>query len=135
VLDQTMAKAEPTGIRVDSFYLHGSIATPNVAPDCSKAVALLNKSTYDSCGGKKMASDALFNMAAQLVAAELNLAAGAYTCGPVINAVSTANALLTKYGFNGCAYSGKVSAADATLANNTATKLDDYNNDRPAACQ
>jgi hypothetical protein len=69
------------------------------------------------------------------VAAELNLAAGAYTCGPVINAVTTANNLLTKYSFNGCTFAPKLTAADTTLANNTATKLDDYNNDRPSACQ
>ncbi len=132
VLDQTMAKAEPTGIKVDSFYLHGSTSTPNVAPDCSKAVALLNKSTFD---GKKKASDPLFNMAAQLVAAELNIAAGAGSCGPVTTAINGANALLTKYLFTGNGYTGTLSAADATLANQYATRFDNYNNDRLSACQ
>lgn len=132
VLDQTMAKAEPTGIQVDSFYLHGSTATPNVAPDCAKAVSLLSKQNYS---GKNMASDPLFNMTAQLVAAELNLTAGAYTCPQVAQAVFDANALLTKYGFTGTGYTGPLSATDATAANNLAKLLDDYNNDRPAACQ
>ena len=39
------------------------------APDCGKAVALLSKSTTDT--GKKMSSDPLFNMTAQLVGAKL----------------------------------------------------------------
>lgn len=131
VLDQTMAKAEPTGIQIDSFYLHGSTATPNVAPDCAKAVNLLSKQNFN---GVNKASDPLFNMAAQLMAAQLNLTAGAYTCPTVSSAVLQANALLTKYGFNGTSYTGKLSAADASLANSLAKRLDDYNNNRPAAC-
>jgi hypothetical protein len=131
VLDQTMAKAEPTGLQIDSFYLHGSTATPNVAPDCAKAVNLLSKQNFS---GVNKASDPLFNMAAQLMAAQLNLTAGAYTCPKVASAVLQANALLTKYGFNGTSYTGKLSAADASLANSLATRLDDYNNNRPAAC-
>ena len=131
VLDQTMAKAEPTGIQIDSFYLHGSTATPNVAPDCAKAVNLLSKQSFN---GVNKASDPLFNMAAQLMAAQLNLTAGAYTCPTVSTAVLQANALLTKYGFNGTSYTGKLLAADASLANSLAKRLDDYNNNRPAAC-
>ena len=131
VLDQTMAKAEPTGIQVDGFFLHGSTATPDVAPDCAKAVSLLNKSTY---GGKKMASDPLFNMAAQLVAAELNYAAGAYTCQKVTDAISAANTLLTKYGFNGTTHSALL-PGDPTKANDLAKRLDDYNNNLASACQ
>lgn len=131
VLDRTMALAEPTGIQVNSFYLHGSVANPDVAPDCSKAVSLLNKSTF---GGTKKASDPLFNMAAQLVAAELNYAAGAGTCAKVTEAIAAANALLTKYQFTGNGYTGKVSATDASLARSLATRLDNYNNNLPSAC-
>ena len=131
VLDQTMAKAEPSGIQVDSFYLHGSTAYPNVAPDCAKAVNLLSKQNFD---GVNKASDPLFNMAAQLVAAELNYTAGAYKCPAVTTAILQANALLTSYKFNGTTYTGKLNAADATLANNLAKRLDDYNNNRPGAC-
>ncbi|WP_024303656.1 hypothetical protein [Pseudogulbenkiania sp. MAI-1] len=131
VLDQTMAKAEPTGIQVDGLYLHGSVATPDKAPDCSKAVSLLNKSTFD---GKKKASDPLFNMAAQLVAAELNYAAGAAQCAKVTDAIKQANDLLTKYQFTGYGYTGPLSSADASLANSLAKRLDDYNNNLPSAC-
>ena len=66
VLDQTLAAATPPGIKVGKFYL--------TAGQCGYAVNLLNKSTMK--GGVKMASDPLFNMTAQLVAAELNIAAG-----------------------------------------------------------
>jgi Prealbumin-like fold domain len=140
VLDQTMAKAETTGIQVDSFYLHGSTATPNVAPDCAKAVNLLSKQNFK---GVNKASDPLFNMAAQLVAAELNLVAGAYSCPAVVAAIGQANALLTKYSFNGTSYTGTlvVNAAanppvnDPALANSLAKRLDDYNNNRASACQ
>lgn len=114
----------PVGIQLDSFTLTGP---------CTYVVNLLNKSTMVS--GKKMASDPIFNMVAQLVAAELNIKAGAGVCGPVAIAINQANALLTKYSFNGEKYAGKLSAADATLANNLATRLDNYNNDRPSACQ
>jgi len=131
VLDQTMAKAQPTGIQVDSFYLHGSTTTPNSAPDCAKAVNLLSKQNFS---GVNKSSDPLFNMTAQLVAAELNLVAGSYTCPNVANAINQANALLTKYKFDGTGYTGKLSAADAASANSLATTLDNYNNDRPGVC-
>ena len=104
---------------------------PNATRDCPHAVSLLSKKNFN---GKNQSSDPLFNMAAQLVAAELNIGAGAYTCPVVATAINTANGLLSKYNFNGTTH-GKVTAADATIANNTAKKLDDYNNNRPGACQ
>jgi hypothetical protein len=127
VLDQTLAKAEPTGIVVATGYLvlHGSTATPNVAPDCAKATALLNKSNFS---GKKLASDPAFNMAAQLVAAELNYVAGAEPVPAATTAITQAIALLTKYQFTGNGYTGKISAADAAAMNALATTLDKYNN-------
>ena len=94
----------------------------------------LDKSTIDT--DKKMASDPLYNLAAQLVAAELNYAAGAAKCGPITTAIASANALLTKYGFTGTgSYAAAMTAADKQLANSLAQKLDDYNNNRPNACQ
>jgi hypothetical protein len=127
VLDETLEAANSPGIQVGSKYI--------LAGECDNAVHLLNK---ENCDGKKMASDPLFNMAAQLVAAELNLASGAYTCSAVATAITDANALLGKYGFDLCnGYEGGkkgLPAADATLANNLAKFLDDYNNDRVGIC-
>jgi hypothetical protein len=140
VLDQTMALAEPNGIVVaaqagtypgflSTYYLtlHGSAQAPNVAPDCAKAVNLLDKSTLT---GKKMASDPAFNLAAQLVAAELNFTAGAAKNGAAIIAVNQAVILLGKYRFDGKTHS-RISVADATTMNNLAKTLDNYNNNRP----
>jgi hypothetical protein len=104
---------------------------PNVlgAPvACQDAVALLNKSDIKS--GKKMASDPLYNMASQLVAANLNVAAGAGVCGNAVTAINSAQALLTKYSFNGTGTYTKVTAADATQANSLAATLDQYNNNK-----
>jgi len=124
VLDQTLAAATPPGIKVGSFYL--------TTGQCTYAVNLLNKSTMT--GGVKKASDPLFNMVAQLVAAELNIAAGAGTCGKVTTAIAQANALLVKYHFNGDTYSPKLTKPDALLADSLAKELDLYNNDNPNAC-
>jgi len=149
VLDQTLAAATanttnpPGGLVVSAqnagsgwpnfaatYYLvlKGSASMPNSAPDCAKAVNLLNKTTID--GKTKMASDPLFNMAAQLVGAQLNYFAGAGKNGPTTQNITSAVLLLGKYGFNGNTYSPKLSSADTTKANCLATQLDNYNNDR-----
>lgn len=134
VLDQTMALSMaymPPGIQVGNFALVGDPANANVAPDCSKAVNLLNKSTMTN--GKKSASDPLFNMTAQLVAAELNRVAGAGVCGPVATAIVEANALLALKAFTGDGHSA-LTGDQSSQANGLAKRLDDFNNDRPAAC-
>jgi hypothetical protein len=120
VLDQTLAKADPTGTTIGLLTLHGTTA------DCTKAVNILNKTTID--GRTKKASDPLFNMAAQLLAARLNVTGGAGTCPASINAVNAAQALLVKYNWNGLTYSPTLTAADATLANQLNNSLDQYNN-------
>jgi len=141
VLDQTLALFGANGEVVSAtsgifatfgptYYLTllGSTSSPNVAPDCLKAVRLLNKSTISS--GSKMASDPAFNLAAQLVAAELNFAAGAGKTTAATTAINQAVLLLGKYSFNGNTHTA-ISAADVTLMNSLATTLDNYNNDRP----
>ena len=152
VLDQTLAVA--TGITTNppgglvysaqtagsgwpnfgpAYYgvLKGSTSTPNSAPDCAKAVNLLNKST--ATGGKKMASDPIFNMTAQLVGAQLNYFGGAGKNGVTTLNIQSAVVLNGKYKFDGNTYSPKLSAADTTKANCLATQLDNYNNDRPVS--
>jgi hypothetical protein len=91
---------------------------------CSEAVALLNKSTLS---GKKVASDPAFNMAAQLMAADLNVRAGAGFCPAVTTAINQAHALLAKVGFNGV-FKPPMSAADAATMNSLANTLNRYNN-------
>jgi uncharacterized repeat protein (TIGR01451 family) len=137
-LDYTLGKATLPGIQVGAFYLKGvtvdSLDAVVPSADCSKAVSLLNKSDYVT--GKKMASDPLYNMVAQMVAAELNYTSGAYSCTVITSDIAQANALLVKYGFTGTgSYAKSMSQADAALANKLGAKLDDYNNDRWTACQ
>ena len=117
VLDQTLAAVGPAGITIGTLTLH--------AGDCLKAIRLLNKSTIDT--GKKMASDSAFNLAAQLLAAELNVVAGAGTCPAGVSAINDAQTLLAAVHFNGITHD-KLSAVQATQANSLATTLDRYNN-------
>lgn len=123
VLDQTLAQFPIASGQTT----HGFYAGKVYVDTCDEAVSLLNKSDINT--GKKMSSDPLYNLAAQYVAAKLNLQAGAYTTPAVTAAVDNAQALMAKYNFTGTG-SYKLSAADATLANNLAKTLDDYNNDR-----
>jgi hypothetical protein len=129
VLDQTLYSAEPAGIQIGILVLHGG-PTANQAVDCAKAVSILNKSDIKS--GKKMASDPAYNLAAQLLAAKLNVQAGAGACPAASNAISQAQTLLAKYHFNGTGSytsgANKMTAADAALANSLASTLDKYNN-------
>ena len=96
--------------------------------DCESAVRLLSK--RDIATRKNRANDGAYNMAAQLLAAELNLAAGAVTCPDVATAVEEGQALLTKIEFDGSDsfLKGKKNRADRATANELASILDAYNN-------
>jgi hypothetical protein len=125
ILDQTLAAAEPAGIQIGDLILHGTVSTPNVAPDCLKAVRILNKSTINT--GRKMSSDPAFNLAAQLLAAKLNVVAGAGTCPAAVTAINDAQALLDLINFNGITHA-TMTTAQKNLANSLAATLDSYNN-------
>jgi hypothetical protein len=131
VLDQTLTKIALTG----SPETLGKVvlASPPLGTwslVCQQAVDLLNKTTID--GKTKMASDPLFNMTAQLLAADLNAGAGAGQCSSSATAINQGHALLTKYGFDGLSSSTKlkITTTDITLANNLATTLNNYNNNK-----
>lgn len=127
-LDKTLLAAANAGhpITIGTLVLNPN--TLGAATACKYAVNLLNKTTIN--GRTKEASDPLFNMAAQLLAAELNVQAGAGSCAASTSAITQAQQLLVKYSFNGTAppYTPKLTSADATLANSLATSLDKYNN-------
>ncbi len=125
VLDRTLARAEPTGIAIGRLTLHGSATRPDVASDCLKAFNLLDKTTID--GKKKSASDPAFNMAAQLLAARLNVVAGAGSCTAANDAIAAGQTLLHVVVFNGLTHT-KLTAAQTTQSNALATTLDRYNN-------
>jgi hypothetical protein len=126
VLDQTLLAAAQAGhpITIGTLVLDPTQLGASTA--CQYAVNLLNKTTIN--GKSKKSSDPLFNMAAQLLAADLNVAAGAGSCAASTSAITQAQQLLVKYSFDGNGYSPKLTSADATLANNLANTLDKYNN-------
>jgi hypothetical protein len=121
-LDQTLGLKD---ITIGILVLHDSNANPNVASDCSAAVNLLNKSTINT--GKKMSSDPAFNLVAQLLAADLNIQAGAGQNACVVNEITSAQTLLAAIHFDGNTHD-KMTTAQNNLANSLATTLDKYNN-------
>ncbi|HEY4668226.1 MAG TPA: hypothetical protein VIH05_00470, partial [Tepidiformaceae bacterium] len=99
--------------------------------DCEIAVEVLNKSDVNT--GKKMASDAAYNLATALFAAMLNDAAGAGTCPVIDQAILDAQALLVDIGFDGTGKylppnSKGLKATQRQQALAYAELLDDYNN-------
>ena len=101
--------------------------TVSGSPTECDAVQTLSKNTFS---GVKKASDPLFNMAAQLLAADLNVKTGDIPSSTVANTITAAQALLVKYGWNGKGYTGTLSSADAALANSYNTLLDEFNNNQ-----
>lgn len=95
---------------------------------CSVGVLVLDKSDLN---GKKRASDAAYNLATSLLAAKLNLAAGAQTCSAVQTAVVNGQALLDTLNFTGLgSYLPKPSVAGYSNAISLAGTLDAYNNNK-----
>ncbi len=103
---------------------------------CEVGVSILGKS--DTSSGKKMASDACYNLAAQLLAAQLNYSAGAGMCAQVTQAITDAQKLLDQYNFDGSgaclSNKDKAHSADYSAANSLASLLDSYNNNTLSGC-
>ncbi|MBT8440457.1 MAG: hypothetical protein KJO91_12065 [Gammaproteobacteria bacterium] len=104
--------------------------------DCPVAVDLLDKRDIKNPAvvkdGKKMAGDAAYGLAAQLLAYELNQNANAGTCSDAVDAAASGHALLTDIGFDGTggylkgqSPSVRQDKADASMY---AGLLDSYNN-------
>jgi uncharacterized repeat protein (TIGR01451 family) len=99
---------------------------------CPPALLILDKSDLS---GKKLASDPAFNLAAQLLAAQLNYTAGAKQCAAATANIANAQTLLAGVKFNGTGtYAKALGSAGSAQANALATKLDQYNNNNPAGC-
>jgi hypothetical protein len=124
-LDQTLALTEPNGMTIGTLTLRGSTSTPEVAPDCLKAVRILSKQSIET--GNSMASDPAFNLAAQLLGAKLNVVAGAGACPAAVSAINDAQTLLAAIHFNGITHDA-MTAAQIAQAHTLATTLDNYNN-------
>jgi hypothetical protein len=100
---------------------------------CEIAVDILDKRLVDDPeilkDGKKKSSDPLHNLAAHLLAAQLNFGAGACTTQEVLDAALEAEELLDKYNFDHDGHDRlSKKSSDADLANELANYLDRYNN-------
>jgi hypothetical protein len=117
--------------QIGDLFLAGASVTGGDSPDCLKAVSILNKT--DIVSGKKMASDAAYGLAAQLLAAKLSIQAGAdNTVCHITNLVADAQAFLAdviNFTGTGSYLSGKAGQqALIDQANFYANLLDKYNN-------
>jgi len=95
---------------------------------CPVGVAILDKSDLS---GHKRASDAGYGLAAQLLAAKANIAAGAGSCAAASTAITNGQALLVQIGFKATgAYlpSNTKAVALRNAALSLASTLDLYNN-------
>jgi Domain of unknown function DUF11 len=121
--------ADANGGAANGFFLVDDLL-PQLVGDltvdtCAKAVSMLDKSSLD---GKKRANDAAYQLAAQLLAARFNLAAGAETCSAEQTAVLDAQALLDAINFTGMGSYLTKASTNRTRALNLAGTLDGYNN-------
>jgi hypothetical protein len=95
--------------------------------ECVQGVHILRKETLN---GEKVANDAAYSMAAQLLAAKANVAAGAGVCSAATSNIAAADQLLTTLGFNGIdpELPPKSDQTQRNLALVLAAALDSYNN-------
>lgn len=128
------ANADRNGGAANGFYLVEDVLPQSlgsfVVADCDTAVSILRRRDVNS--GANRSSDGAYGLAAQLLAAKFNLAAGAASCPALQSAVADADALLTARGFNGTgAYltpQNKAVEAIRLQAIALADTLDQYNN-------
>jgi hypothetical protein len=136
------ATAALNGGYKEGFWLLEDVLDPSIGggiewPDltiksCEQAVAILDQRVLAKDGrGKKLANDAARTLAMQLLAAQLNLGAGACTTPDVQDAVLAAEELLDKIDFDGSkktAYLTAKSGAPYREALRLAAILNTYNN-------
>lgn len=121
VLDQTLASFTGGGVYIGKLFVD----------TCQEAVRILSK--QDVGTGKQKSSDPAFNMAAQLLAAKLNVQAGAGLCPNAATAIIAGQEILDgpppsyAVNFTGTGDYPK-KGQFASEANNLATTLDQYNN-------
>lgn len=121
VLDQTLASFAGGGVYIGNLFVD----------TCQEAVRILSKQDVGS--GKQKSSDPAFNMAAQLLAAKLNVQAGAGQCPNAVTAMVAGQAILDgpppSYAVNFTGMGDYPKKGQfAAEANNLATTLDQYNN-------
>lgn len=116
ILDQTLASFAGGGVSIGDLFVD----------TCAEAQSLLKKS--DVVSGANRASDAAYGLAAQLLAAELNVQNGAGACSAATTAIADAQDLLDDIDFTGTGEFLKSNSSNRTAANALASTLDSYNN-------
>ncbi len=114
---------------IGDLVLNGALFADQPALDCEDARRILDKRAINN--RKKMANDAAYGLAAQLLAAKLNIQANAKTCADANTAIADGQALLEAIGFDGTGsyLTSKVGdPGDRADALALAETLDDYNN-------
>jgi hypothetical protein len=123
VLDQTVDFANGGFVRLGN----PAPAAGATIDSCIEAVRILNKQPMDG-SVKKAASDPAYNLASQLLAAKLNVLAGA-AHGCIDSVITQADNLLSQIGFDGTSkFKANMTAGQKNLANSLALLLDQYNN-------
>jgi hypothetical protein len=118
VLDQTLGSFSGDGVFIGDLFVS----------TCTAAVRILKKT--DVVSGANRANDAAYGLAAQLLAAELNVQNGATACGAATTAIAAAQDLLDDINFTGTGsfLPPSASGTTRTQALALATTLDQYNN-------
>ena len=111
---------EEYGITIGSLMLDGG------EEDCEDAVNILSNRDIET--GKNKAKDAAYRLARQLLAAQLNYAAGAGQCQEATDAIADAEALLVSIGFDGTGNYLRPRDDEYEDAVDLAYTLDQYNN-------
>jgi hypothetical protein len=118
--------------RAEGFFLLEGVLPMTIGDlqleTCEDARSLLDKRDLN---GRERASDAAYSLAAQLIAAQANFAAGATVCDDVLADIDAANGLLSDIGFDGVGRElppSRRNDPDRALALMLAESLDDYNN-------
>ncbi len=97
-----------------------------VIDECEQAVNILD--SRDNTTGRKRASDAAYNLARALLAAQLNFSAGAETCSDATAAAIAGEDLLCSIGFDGTGKYLRPKDQEYAQALELAGILDSYNN-------
>ena len=125
------ANAARNGGAANGFFLMEDLL-PQLVGDfnittCTQGVKVLDKRDQQ---GRKKADDAAYELAAQLFAARLNMAAGAETCSAIETAIVNGQSLLDAINFTGSGnYLGpKSNSPNRATAISLASQLDVYNN-------
>ena len=119
---------QPPGITIGLLTLIADGDVFNCDLGTEQAQLILDKRSIDG-NNKKMASDAAYGLAAQLLAAIANQTAGAEVCAAAGQAIVDAQLLLVDLKFDGTgSYCRKKNDPDCDEANELAGILDTYNN-------